>query len=44
MSTYEATVQVVFMIDAEDEQDAAMQIEETLQEIAYDCAIIRLEA
>lgn len=44
MSTYEATVQVVFMIDAEDEQDAAMQIEETLQEVAYDWGNIRVEA
>lgn len=44
MSTYEATVQVTFMLDAEDEHDAVMQIEETLQEVAYDWGTIRVES
>ena len=36
MSTYEARVEVVFMLDAEDEDDARTQVEDTLMNIAYD--------
>jgi hypothetical protein len=44
MSTYEASVIVTFMVDAEDEDDAISQIEETLQNVAYDWSQIRVEA
>lgn len=44
MATYEASVQVTFIVDAEDESDAVSQIEETLQDIAYDWGSIRVEA
>jgi hypothetical protein len=36
MNTYEATVQVIFMLDAESEEDARAEVEQTLMNIAYD--------
>lgn len=44
MSTYEASVMVTFMVDAEDEYDAESMIEETLRNVAYDWGTIRVEA
>jgi len=43
MSTYEARVEVVFMLDAEDEDDARTQVEETLSNIAYDWGKLVIE-
>jgi len=43
MSTYEARVGVVFMLDAEDEDDARTQVEDTLMNIAYDWGNVVVE-
>lgn len=43
MSTYEARVEVVFMLDAESEEDARTQVEETLMDIAYDWGSVVVE-
>ena len=43
MSTYEARVDVVFMLDAEDEDDARTQVEDTLMNIAYDWGNVVVE-
>lgn len=42
METFEATVQVTFIVEAEDEFDAVSQIENTLQEVALDWGSIRI--
>lgn len=43
MSTYEARVEVTFMLDAESEEDARTQVEETLMDTAYDWGTIAVE-
>jgi hypothetical protein len=43
MSTYEARVEVTFMLDAESEEDARTQVEETLMNVAYDWGNVVVE-
>jgi len=45
MSTYEVSVnEIIFIVDAEDEGEAELSVQDILMDVAHDWGIIRVEA